>query len=169
MEDLAVFTALNHSGSFGKNLFKFKQIYVIYRLRVGSYGEKLWRPRSQFSPYRPPSRQIIYVYIEHRAELKLSRHLPNCTISGTFLHVFFFWKWNFGTVKSANSIWRTQTKVCKHARRRNWRYYNVSRDENPQKVKETDSPSFEGFHTQLDYKRTYGNKNQTQLTLVQCI
>ena len=43
-----------------------------------------------FSPYRPPSRQIIYVYIEHRAELKLSRHLPNCTISGTFLHVFFF-------------------------------------------------------------------------------
>ena len=24
MEDLAVFTALNHSGSFGKNFFKFK-------------------------------------------------------------------------------------------------------------------------------------------------
>ena len=45
----------------------------------------------------------------------------------------------------------------------------MSRDENPQKVKETDSPSFEGFHTQLDYKRTYGNKNQTQLTLVQCV
>ena len=45
----------------------------------------------------------------------------------------------------------------------------MSRDENPQKVKETDSPSFEGFHTQLDCKRTYGNKNQTQLTLVQCI
>ena len=43
-----------------------------------------------FSPYRPPSRQIIYVYIEHRAELKLSRHLPNSTIPGTFLHVFFF-------------------------------------------------------------------------------
>ena len=41
MEDLALFTALNHSGSFGKNLFKFKQIYVIYRLRVGPYGEKL--------------------------------------------------------------------------------------------------------------------------------
>ena len=41
MEDLVVFTALNHSGSFGKNLFKFKQIYVIYRLRVGPYGEKL--------------------------------------------------------------------------------------------------------------------------------
>ena len=25
MEDLAVFTALNHSGSFGKNLVKFKK------------------------------------------------------------------------------------------------------------------------------------------------
>ena len=46
MEDLAVFTALNHSGSFGKNLIKFKNNKnVIYRLRVGSYGEKL-RPRS---------------------------------------------------------------------------------------------------------------------------
>ena len=46
MEDLAVFTALNHSGSFGKNFVKFKNNkYVIYRLRVGPYGEKLW-PRS---------------------------------------------------------------------------------------------------------------------------
>ena len=46
MEDLAVFTALNHSGSFGKNFVKFqKNKYVIYRLRVGPYGEKLW-PRS---------------------------------------------------------------------------------------------------------------------------
>ena len=42
MEDLAVFTALNHPGSFGKNLVKFKKNkYVIYRLRVGPYGEKL--------------------------------------------------------------------------------------------------------------------------------
>ena len=32
-----------------------------------------------------------------------------------------------------------------------------------------DSPSFKGFHAQLDCKFTYGNKNQTQLTLVQCI
>ena len=32
MEDLAVFTALNHSGSFGKNFVKFKNNkYVIYR------------------------------------------------------------------------------------------------------------------------------------------
>ena len=35
MEDLAVFTALYHSGSFGKNFVKFeKSKYVIYRLRV---------------------------------------------------------------------------------------------------------------------------------------
>ena len=37
MEDLAVFTALNHSGSFGKNFVKFqKNKYFIYRLRVWS-------------------------------------------------------------------------------------------------------------------------------------
>ena len=59
-----------------------------------------------------------------------------------------------------------QTKVYKHAKRRNWRYYNVSRDENPQRENEMGSPSFEGFHAQLDCKLTNGNKNQTQLTLV---
>ena len=32
-----------------------------------------------------------------------------------------------------------------------------------------DSPNFEGFHAQLDCKFTYGNTNQTQLTLVQYI
>ena len=32
-----------------------------------------------------------------------------------------------------------------------------------------DSLNFEGFHAQLDCKFTYGNKNQTQLTLVQYI
>ena len=64
MEDLAVFTALNHSGSFGKNLVKFKKNkYVIYRLRVGPYGENCdlslenaalgLRPRAVFS--RPRS------------------------------------------------------------------------------------------------------------------
>ena len=40
MKDLAVFTALTHSGSFGKNLVKLKKKKkVIYRLRVGLYGE----------------------------------------------------------------------------------------------------------------------------------
>ena len=41
MEDLALFTALNHSCSFGKNFGKFFFKYFIYRLRVGPYGEKL--------------------------------------------------------------------------------------------------------------------------------
>ena len=82
MEDLAVFTALNHSGSFGKNLVKFqKNKHVIYRLWVGPYGEKLstsvlkmlpsanglgqyFQDLGQsFSPYGPPSRQITYMYI----------------------------------------------------------------------------------------------------------
>ena len=81
MEDLAVFTALNHSGSFGMNFVKFKRNkYVIYRLRVGPYGEKLstsvlkMLPSAyglgqyfqdlghSFSPYGPPSRQITYMY-----------------------------------------------------------------------------------------------------------
>ena len=41
-------------------------------------------------------------------------------------------------------------KFCKNAKRRNWRYYNVSKDENPQGENEMDSPSLEGLHTQLD-------------------
>ena len=61
---------------------------------------------------------------------------------------------------------KSQTKVCKHAKRRNLRYYNVSRDKNPQRENEIDSPSYEGFRAQLDCKLTYDNKNQTQRTLV---
>ena len=66
MEDLAVFTALNHSGSFGKNFVKFqKNKYVIYRLSGRSvYG--LWQYFQDlghsFSSYGPPSRQIKYIY-----------------------------------------------------------------------------------------------------------
>ena len=76
MEDLAVFVALNHSGFFRMYFVKFKKInkYVIYRLRVSPYGKKLWpRPCGlgqhfqdlghSFSPYRPPSPQITYIYI----------------------------------------------------------------------------------------------------------
>ena len=44
MEDLAVFTALNHSGSFGKNFGTFKKKYVIYRQRVGPYAALGLRP-----------------------------------------------------------------------------------------------------------------------------
>ena len=41
MEDLVVFTALNHSGYFGMYFVKFKKKNVVYRLRVGPYDEKL--------------------------------------------------------------------------------------------------------------------------------
>ena len=69
------------------------------------------------------------------------------TFSGTFHRFFFFsffffnWKWNFGAGESANSKRRTK-QVCQHAAGRNWRYYNVSRDENPKRENEMDSPSF---------------------------
>ena len=71
MEDLAVLTALNHSGSFGKNFVKFqKNKYVIYRMRVGrtvkNYDlglENTARGRWHgFSPYGLPIRQITYIY-----------------------------------------------------------------------------------------------------------
>ena len=70
MEDLAVFTALNHSGPFGENFVTLKKklkkkiyiyIYVIYWQRVGPYGEKLYRGHS-FSSYGPTlSRKITYI------------------------------------------------------------------------------------------------------------
>ena len=59
MEDLAEFIALNHLGSFGKNLSSLKKKKkFIYRLRVGPYGEDL---DHSFSPNGPPGRQITYI------------------------------------------------------------------------------------------------------------
>ena len=61
-----------------------------------------------------------------------------------------FWKvWNLAAKLEENSQ-KNQSKVCIHAKRRNLRYYNVSRDESPQRENEMDSPSFEGFHALLD-------------------
>ena len=48
MEDLAVFTALNHSGSFGINKYG-----------LGQYFQDLGH---SFPPYGPPSPQITYMY-----------------------------------------------------------------------------------------------------------
>ena len=58
MEDLAVFTALNHLSSFGKNLVKLKKInkYIIYWLRVGLYDEK--------PSMGPPSQQITLINVD---------------------------------------------------------------------------------------------------------
>ena len=61
MEDLAVFTALNHSGSFGKNLVKFKKDTA-----SGVFS----RPRSQFFTIRT-SQPANNIYVQKL--LKFSR------------------------------------------------------------------------------------------------
>ena len=66
---------------------------------------------------------MLYQNMKHRAELKLSGHLPNSTEG------------------------------------HNLQYYNISRDENPQRENEMDSLSFYSFQAQLDWKLTYSNKN----------
>ena len=72
MEDLTVFTAISHSGSLGKNFVKFKSNkYVIYRLRVGPYGEKLC-PRSRKCCPRPTASGSIFetaVTVFHHTDL----------------------------------------------------------------------------------------------------
>ena len=114
---------------------------------------------------------MLYQSAKHRAELKLLRHLPNCTTSDLFrdrVKAFFAnKKENFGAIQPASS--NRKTKGCKHAGRRNLRHCDVSRDENPSRENEIDSPSSEGFHAQLDCKLTYDNKNQTHRTLVKYI
>ena len=94
---------------------------------------------------------MLYESIEHKAELKLSRRLPNCTMSD-FLREFsqFFFSLIESEISEQASLQITKEepkKVCRHARRLNWRYYKVSWDENPQRVNEMDGPNFEGFHT----------------------
>ena len=61
---------------------------------------------------------------------------------------------------------KNQTKACKHAKRCNLCYYNVSRYNNPQRENKIGSLSFKGFHAKLDYKLTCmdGNENQTANT-----
>ena len=96
-------------------------------------------------------KSVLYESIQYRAELKLSRRLPNCTMSD-FLRDFSLVFFSLIEIEISEQASRQITteepkKVCKHTRRLNWRYYKVSRDENPQRVNEMDGPSFEGFHT----------------------
>ena len=106
MEDLAVFTALNHSGSFGKNSVKFqKNKYVISRLG-GPHGEKLWprswkafsRPRSQFFTIRTSHRKITYISFILFRKIKLFKVLSNLIIVAACIAQFAIWKilytWN---------------------------------------------------------------------------
>ena len=68
MEDLAVFTAISHSGSFGKNFVtNFVRIWSVRMVKncdLGLENEKYFQDLGHsFSPYGPPSRQITYIYL----------------------------------------------------------------------------------------------------------
>ena len=60
LKNCSVFGRLNRSGSFAKNLVKFKgkNKNVIHQPSAGRYS----RPRAQFSQYGPPSWRITYIY-----------------------------------------------------------------------------------------------------------
>ena len=78
-----------------------------------------------------------------------------------FSRVFFSVTESEISEQTSRQIVTEEPNFCKHAWRRNWRYYNLNRDENPLWENEMDSPSSEGFKTQLDCKLTHGNKNKT--------
>ena len=114
-------------------------------------------------------RNVLYQSTKQRAELKLSRHLPNCAMSDFFpglLSSFFFVNWNVRISEPASSNRRTKQRFASMPSTVNWRYYNVSRHGNPQRENTMDSQSFEGFYAQLDCQITNGNENQTLLTLL---
>ena len=61
MEDLAVFTALNHSGSFGKNFVKFKKKKICYSpAKVNNKSCNLIGTESgQYSPHPARSQRAV--------------------------------------------------------------------------------------------------------------
>ena len=113
--------------------------------------------------------RVLYQSTKHSAELKLSRHLLNCTMLDLFrdfsLVFFVNWKKNFGASKPASSNRRTKQGFVNMLSA--IIYVTIAWAETKiQRQNEMDGPNIEGFHAQLDCKLTYGNKNQTQLTLV---
>ena len=74
--------------------------------------------------------------------------------------------WNKWASKKKNKQQKNQTKACKHVKRCNLCYYNVSRYNNPQRENKIGNLSFEGFHAKLECKLTCmdGNENQTAKT-----
>ena len=88
----------------------------------------------------------------------MSRDLPNCTMFDLFrdflLAFFRYLKGKFRNKRAGKQQQKNERKICKHAKCRNLRYYNVSRDENPHRDNELDYPSVDGFHAQLDCKIT---------------
>ena len=61
----------------------------------------------------------------------------------------------YRTSEPASSNGRAKQRFCKHAKRRNLRYFKVSRDENHPRENVMNSPSFEGFYAQSDCKLNF--------------
>ena len=98
-------------------------------------------------------KSVLYQNTKHGGELKL----PNSTITELFLLLIAFSHWlklKFRNKWVGKYQQKNQVKVCEYAKRHNLRHENVRRDENLQRENEMDSPSFEGFHAQLDCKLT---------------
>ena len=68
MEDLAVFTALNHSGSFGKNFVKLKKKKICY---LTGYGSVRMVQNCDLVPRFKTSRQIAYMYCYFKLSIPL--------------------------------------------------------------------------------------------------
>ena len=88
---------------------------------------------------------MLYESIEHRAELKLSCHLPNYTMFNLFQEFFLAF---FAIIESeiseqaSRQVATEEPNICKHTRHRILCYENVSRYENPQRKNKIDIPSF---------------------------
>ena len=73
---------------------------------------------------------MLYESIEHRAELKLSRHVPNCSMFDLFrdFYLVFFFITESEISERASGQVATAVEPNKFC---NLRYYKVSRDKNP--------------------------------------
>ena len=72
MEDLAVLTALNRSGSFGKNSVKFQKINMLFAgWEVRMVKNCVSRPRSQFFTIRTsqPENNIYFLYFIQESQI----------------------------------------------------------------------------------------------------
>ena len=68
---------------------------------------------------------------------------------------------------SRQLVTKEQRKFCKHAKRRNRRYYNMSKNETPQRENEMNTPTSEGFTlSQIASLRTEIKKKNTANTRV---
>ena len=68
---------------------------------------------------------------------------------------------------SRQLVTKEQRKFCKHAKRRNWRYYNMSKNETPQRENEMNTPTSEGFTlSQIASLRTEIKKNTANTRVI---